>query len=333
LDQRYDDLVIATHGRSVYIMDDVRPVQELQRAIAGGTALFTPRTGYEWTLHSNDEGTFTNYAADNPPYGVMITFYQREPQKGNPALEILDSHGHVIRNVSGTHKVNGKDVPYIHNKAGLNRYTWDFSVNGPVKWRGAALDFLNGPDTGPGVVPGEYAVRMALSGHTYVQHFRVEPDPRSHFTQADYQRSFDAAMRQMQHLSQLDTILNNLDDVKKSLDTALAASKKANNTALTAKLQDAATARQTLFDSLATNVRGEGTEDETKLHEDLLGAFGTAQGLITPAVESLLARVDGAYRDGVGRYNAFVTGVLPSVNTALQQAGMKTLPVVKTVSP
>jgi hypothetical protein len=55
--------------------------------------------------------------------------------------------------------------------------------------------------------------------------------------------------------------------------------------------------------------------------------------LITPAVENFLARVDAAYRDGVGRYNTFVTGVLPSVNTALQQAGMKTLPSVKTVSP
>ncbi|MGA8097171.1 MAG: hypothetical protein WB810_00780, partial [Candidatus Cybelea sp.] len=249
LQPQYDDLVIATHGRSVYIMDDVRPVQGLQQATSTGTWLFTPRDGYEWTLHENDEGTYTNYAADNPPYGVMLTFYQKEPQKGAPALDILDSHGRVIRRVSGTHKVGGKDEPYIANKAGLNRYTWDFTVNGPVKWKGGALPFLDGPNNGPGVVPGTYAARMALSGHTYVVRFRVEPDPRSQFTQADYVRSFNEAMRQMAHLSQLNSILNNLDDVKKSLDTALAASKKANNAALTAKLQDALTARQTLFDS------------------------------------------------------------------------------------
>ena len=157
--------------------------------MARGTWLFTPRTAYEWTLHANDEGTYTNYAADNPPNGVIITFYQKEPQKGAPALDILDAHGRVIRSVSGTHKVGGKDVPYIPNKAGLNRYTWDFNVNGPVKWNGATLDFFKGPDTGPGVVPGHYSVRMTLSGHTYVQHFRVAPDPRSQFTQADYQRT------------------------------------------------------------------------------------------------------------------------------------------------
>ncbi|MBV8498293.1 MAG: hypothetical protein JO003_03455 [Candidatus Eremiobacteraeota bacterium] len=329
---REDDLVIATHGRSVYIMDDVRPVQELQRAVAASTWLFTRRASYEWTLHSNDEGTYTNYAADNPPNGVVITFYQKEPQKAAPTLEILDAHGRVLRSVTGTHKVGGKDEPYVPNKAGLNRYTWDFNVNGPVKWNGAALEFLNGPDTGPGVVPGDYSVRMTLSGHTYVKHFRVDPDPRSRFTQAEYQRTFDAAMRQMGHLSQIDSILNDLDSLKKSLDTALDAAKKANNAALTATLQDAVTARKTLFDSLAVNVRGEGTEDESKLHEDLLAAYFQANGLITPAVEDLLRRTDANYRAGVGRYNAFVTSVVPGINAALKQAGMKALPAIKTVN-
>jgi len=331
LQPRDDDLVIATHGRSVYVMDDVRPLQELQRAIAQKTWLFTPRTSYEWSLHENDEGTYTNYAANNPPNGVVITFYQSEPQKGAPKLEILDSHGRVMRTVSSTHKVNDKDEPYVTNKVGLNRYTWDFTVNGPVRWNGGN-DFSKGPETGPGVVPGEYAVRMTLSGHTYLQRFRVAPDPRSQFTQAEYQRTFDTAMRQMAHLSNVDTILNNLDGLKKALDTAAGTATKANNAALSAKLQDAQTARQTLFDSLAVNIRGEGTMDEGRLHEDLFGAFNAAQGLITPAVTDGLARTDAEYRAGVGRYNAFVTNVVPGVNAALRQAGMKELPALKTVS-
>jgi photosystem II stability/assembly factor-like uncharacterized protein len=331
MQSRDDDLVIATHGRAAYIMDDVRPLQELQQAVARSSWLFTPRTGYQWTLHSNDEGTYTNYAADNPPFGVMVTFYQNAPQKGHPALEILDAHGRVIRSVSGTHKVGGKDIPYITNKVGLNRYTWDFNVNGPVKWNGGN-DFSKGPDTGPAVVPGNYGVRMTLGGHTYIQHFKVEPDPRSHFTQADLQRSFDEAMHQMARLSQVDTMLNNLDDLKKAMDTASSAAKKANNAALVAKLDAASTARQTLFDSLAVNIRGEGTEDEGRLHEDLLGAFGAAQSLITPTIADFLSRVETEYHDGLGRYNAFVNGVVPGVNTALQQAGMKPLPSLKEIT-
>jgi len=81
------------------------------------------------------------------------------------------------------------------------------------------------------------------------------------------------------------------------------------------------------------NVRGEGTEDQTMLHEELFGAFGNAQGLITPPVADFLSRVDVEYRDGLGRYNAFVTGVLPGVEAALKQAGMKGLPNIKTVNP
>ncbi|MBV8117903.1 MAG: hypothetical protein JOZ01_07975, partial [Candidatus Eremiobacteraeota bacterium] len=333
LQPRDDDLVIATHGRGVFIMDDVRPVQELQRAISSGTWLFTPRTAYEWTLHSNDEGTYTNYAADNPPYGVTISFYQSQAQKGAPAIDILDASGRVIRRISGTHKVAGEDKPYVTNKIGLNRYTWDFNVNGPVRWNAAPQEFLKGPETGPSVVPGNYAVRMTLAGHTYVQRFRVEPDPRSRFTQAEYLQSFNEALHQMARLSQVDTMLNTLDDLKKAMDTATDAAKKANDSALAARLADAETARKTLYDSLVANVRGEGTEDENKLQQDMLGAFFGAQGLITPAVSDALQRVGAEYRDGLGRYNAFVTGVVPGVNAALKSAGQKALPSITTMTP
>ncbi len=327
-----DDLVIATHGRSAYIMDDMTAVQQLSSAVARATWLFAPRLAYQWTLSENDEGTYTNYAADNPPNGVSITFYQKQPQKGAPTIEILNATGRVIRTVSGTHKVHGKDVPYVSNKAGLNRYTWDFAVNGPLKWNGGN-DFSKGPDTGPQVVPGDYSVRMALSGHTYVQRVRVRPDPRSRLTQAVYQRSFDLATGQLAHLSQVDAILNSLDDLKKSLDAALASSKKTNNAELTARIADAAKAREALFGSLAVNIRGEGTEDEGKLHEDLLSAFNLAQTPTTPAIVNFLARVDAEYRDGVGRYNAFVANVLPGINAALRQAGMKAQTSIKTVNP
>ncbi|MBV8375114.1 MAG: hypothetical protein JO302_06350 [Candidatus Eremiobacteraeota bacterium] len=329
---QYDDLAIATHGRDIYIMDDMRPVQELGRAVARGWWLFSPQTAYQWSLHSNDLGTYTDFSASNPTYGATVTFYQKGVQKNAPMLEILDANGRVIRSVSGTHKVAGKDEPYVSNKVGLNRYTWDFNVNGPVKWNGATSEFSKGPDEGPGVVPGRYAVRMTLGGHTYIQPFSVQPDPRSIFKQADYQRTFDEAMRQLAHVSQVDTMLNNLDDLKKATDSALDAAKKTGNTALTAKLQDLSDARRTLFDSLAIDVEGEGTLQEGKLHEDVLGAFNAAQGLITPMVTDFLGRVDADFRAGVNRYNDFVRKVAP-VNDALKAAGSKPLPTISPIRP
>ncbi|HEY1429961.1 MAG TPA: hypothetical protein VGF18_10330, partial [Candidatus Tumulicola sp.] len=322
---QYDDIVVATHGRDVYIMDDVRAVQDLGAAQAGGTWVSTPRTSYEWTQHSNDEGTYTEYAADNPPYGVMITFYQKEKQKTAPAIDILDASGRVIRRIAGTHKVHGKDVPYVDNTVGINRYTWDFNVNGPVKWDGGS-EFAQGPDTGPGVLPGQYSVRMTLGGRTFVRSFRVEPDPRSIFTMADYRRSYDTAMRQMNKLSQVDAILNRLDDLQKSIDAALVTEKKSNNTALIGRLNDATAARKALFDTLATDIKGEGTQDETKLHEDLLGTFFGAQQLIVPPTLDIIKRVDVDYRAGIARYNDFVRTKLPGIAATLKDAGTKTPP-------
>ncbi|MEO6835625.1 MAG: hypothetical protein ABI231_06935 [Candidatus Tumulicola sp.] len=322
-----NDLVIATHGRSVYIMDDMNPVQRLAQAVARGTWLFAPRVSYEWSQHENDEGTYTNYAADNPPNGVVVTFYQKEPQKNAPKLDILDSHGRVIRTVSGTHKVAGKDKPYITNKVGLNRYVWDFGVNGPMKWLGAAKERYQGPDSGPGVPPGSYAVRMTLDGHTYVQRFVVKADPRSILTQADYERTFAAAMKVQDQLSVVDAMLNNLDAVKKTIDEAAGTSKKAANAALFSKLADALTARASVFDFLTANYQNDedGIQRPGALREDLFGAYFGAQGLLTQPVVQYLVRTHAQVQDGVIRYNAFVKNVLPGVNAALKQAGMKAL--------
>jgi hypothetical protein len=90
--------------------------------------------------------------------------------------------------------------------------------------------------------------------------------------------------------------------------------------------------RQAIFDSLAVNVRGEGTEDEGKVREDVFGAFGNAQGLLTPPIADFIGRVDGEYRAGVTRYNAFVTGSMPGINATLQQAGKKPVTSIKTVN-
>jgi hypothetical protein len=126
-------------------------------------------------------------------------------------------------------------------------------------------------------------------------------------------------------------MLNSLDDLKKAIDAASDAAKKANNAALVSRLQNLATARTALFDTLGTDVQGEGTLQETKLHEDLQSAYFGAQGLNTPAVTSFIKRVDAEYRAGVARYNAFVKTV-PPVNGALKAAGIKTLPEPKEVS-
>jgi hypothetical protein len=327
LQPQFDDLVIATHGRSTYIMDDIRPLQELQGAIAKGAALFKPRDGYEYSLHSNDEGNYTNYAGANPPYGVIIQFYQKTPQKNAPKLEILDARGRVVRSVSGTHKVEGKDKPLISNESGINRYVWDFQINGPVKWTGAAKEAYQGPNEGPGVPPGKYAARMNINGTTFTQVFEVKPDPRSNFTQADYVRSYEFARRTTDLFSKIDEMLNTLDRAKKQLDDANAASKKNNNADLQTQLTTALQTRDSVRKMLTADFQNDedGIQRPGSLREDVQGLFFVSQGVVTPPNVQYAQRIGAEYESARKAFNEYIASLNTNVSGSLQKGGLKPL--------
>jgi photosystem II stability/assembly factor-like uncharacterized protein len=329
---KWDDLLIATHGRSLYVMDDIRALRNLPNG-EGRPFVLGPRTAYEYNLHSDDEGTYTDYTGENPPYGAIVTYYLPQEIKPAPEIQILDARKNVIRTVKGTHKVHGKDVPYVSNKIGINRYVWDFQIDGPVKWYGAAKERYQGPNEGPGVPPGHYYVRMSVAGKTYVEPFTVKPDPQTHFTQAQADESYAFAKKYFREFSNVDTMLNGLDSVKKELTDAQSNAKTKSNAALQKQIASALAEREALFHVLTADYHND--EDSIQrpgaLREDMegLGFFG--QGLVTPAVREYAQRIDVTYRSAVARYNTFVRS-LDSVNGALKSAGLKT-PSAQEVTP
>ena len=331
---KWDDLLIATHGRSLYVMDDMRPIQQLQKGISQGSYMLAPRTAYEYNLHSDDEGTYTDYSAPNPPYGAMIFFYQKTPGKTAPQVEILDASHHVIRTVKGTHKVAGKDVPWVTNKTGINRYVWDFQINGPVKWTGAAKPQYEGPNEGPGVPPGKYYARMAFGGRTFTEPFTVKPDPRTMFTQKQFEQSYAFSKLWTNRFSTVDSMLNSLDSAKKQLDNAKTDPKAKGNAALQASIDAALNAHDRIFSLLTADYHND--EDSIQrpgaLREDMGGLGFFAQGVLTPSVEQYGRRIEAAYRSAIDQYNAYVRSLAP-VNAALTKAGLKPVGGVNTARP
>lgn len=330
---KWDDLMIATHGRSLYIMDDIRPLQRLSGDKNQSPFFIGPRTSYEYNLHSDDEGTYTDYTGQNPPYGAMMYFYQRTPMKGAPEIQILDSHGHAIRTVKGTHKVNGKEQPRVSNKAGINRYTWDFQIDGPVKWYGAAKEEYQGPNEGPSVPPGTYTARMTLDGKTYSERFTVKPDPDTKFTQADFEKSYAFGKKFEREFSNVDTMLNALDSVKKQLEAAKGNAKTKGNAALQQQIASALAERDRLFHELTADYHND--EDSIQrpgaLREDMQGLGFYGAGVVTPAVMDYGNRVDASYRQIARSYNAFVSS-LAAINSALHAAGLET-PQAHSITP
>ncbi len=253
--------------------------------------------------------------------------------KGAPEIQILDAHRHAIRTIKGTHKVGGKDVPYVSNKAGINHYTWDFQIDGPVKWLGAAKPSYQGPNEGPGVPPGRYFARMTVAGKTYTKPFVVKADPRTMFTQAQFEQTYAFGKKYLREFSVVDSMLNSLDSVKKELTAAKTDAKTKTNTALQQQIDQLLAARTTIFNELTADYHNDedGIQRPGALREDMQGLGFFGQGILTPAVIDYGRRVDIAYRAAVARYNAYI-GTLGPVNASLRAAGLKT-PDTHAVTP
>ncbi len=331
----WDDLLIATHGRALYILDNVTALQGLEQAKAQGAELFPIRTAYEYRFHSNLEELYTEYAAPNPPNGAIVDFYQAKPQTATPQVDILDASGTVIRTISGTHKVNGHDVPYVSNNPSLNRVVWDFHENGPVLWMGAPNEDARGPLVGALGPPGLYTVRISLNGKAQTQTATVKPDPRFAWTQADYQAAYDFQHSHFAEYSNVDAALNALDAVKKGLDAARLALQKSGKAAPVTQLDSVASARETLFSKLTANFHND--EDSITrpgaLREDLEGFLDFRGGdPPTPALLHIAATIDEHYRNVMAEYNDFAKSV-SALNAALRSAGVKEISVPPTITP
>jgi hypothetical protein len=218
---RADDLIVATHGRALWIFDDLRPLQEWDRAKMSAAYLFTPQTTYEFSYFEHQEGAYAEYAGDNPQNGAVISFYQSKPARGGgPALEFLDSSGRVVRRIAGVHDVDGKKTPWIHNGTGIERVLWDLTENPPVKWLGTSKQY-QGFDSGAGVVPGTYTVRLMLGSRVLTAPLVVKPDPRAPWTQDDYQKEYEYAAFAYAQFDAIDRWLNDLDATRARITRAL----------------------------------------------------------------------------------------------------------------
>lgn len=272
----FDDLVIATHGRGAYIMDDIRPLQQLSTAQAAGDFFFQPLPSYQYNQTELAEGTYTEYGAPNPPSGVVMYFYQAKPGKNPPVIDIYDAAGHRIRHITGsrTNPETGKKTPFVKNATGLNRFVWNWQTDPITPWRGAANPQSRQPGFGLTVVPGTYTARFSWSnGKTASRTFAVMPDPQSKLTAADYKATYDFVAAIRSEVEGVNVALN-------SIDSQLARLKKLNSPAATG----AVTSGQALEKMLSANYKNEedGILWAPGLREDLQSALFSAFGSESP---------------------------------------------------
>ncbi len=316
---RWNDLILATHGRAAWILDDLTPIQELPQAEAAGAMLFQPRAAYQFSNRSHDEGLYTRYSGKNPPAGAVLAFYQAKPGVKAPELEIVDASGRVVRHLRGTQRVGEREVPVVTNFPGLNRITWDLREDGPVRWAGAAKEEYRGPRTGPAVIPGTYTVRTVLGGKTLSRSLRVEPDPRVRYTPADYKTAYAFAKRHFEEYSRLNGTLNRLD--------AYIASAGERAPGANAELAAALGTVRSKALALRARLTADFTNDEDfiqrpgRIREDMSGLSNALGGPPSAATLDYAARVDAAFDAAMRDVAAFERDDVARANAALTAAG------------
>jgi photosystem II stability/assembly factor-like uncharacterized protein len=229
-----DDLVLATHGRAFWILDDVSPLRQFADSVAAEDVhLYKPATAYR--IHSGEAPTRLSFAGKNPPNGAVIYYYLKAASK--PAakpdpkqeikIEILDAAGNVIRTYS-SNKFEPLDEPLdpddkklekqIKAEDGLNRFVWDLHYEEANRVPGYYLWEYGDGAKGPLAVPGNYQVRLTAKGKTATAPFDVKIDPRITTLQSDLEKQFKLQMDVREQLNRVYDAVNQIQDVREQLD-------------------------------------------------------------------------------------------------------------------
>src|SRR5215472_13992734 len=217
-----DDLVVATHGRSFWILDDLSPVRQYTDDIAKQDVhLYTPAVAYR--MQNPDEVPKPIVVGQNPPAGAVIDFFVKDAPKGETTIEILDSQNLVIRKFSSL-KTETPDEPLdpddkkpekeIKVEAGLNRFVWNLRYESANRVPGYYLWEYNGGARGPIALPGKYQVRLTVDGKSQTAPFELKLDPRVHVSQEELAKQFSLLMQIREQLNRVYAAVNQIEDVR-----------------------------------------------------------------------------------------------------------------------
>jgi hypothetical protein len=196
---KHDNLIVATQGRSFWIMDDLTPLHQLNATIAQSDFhLFKPMTSYRMGS-SGGFGAPSKTEAPNHPGGVMIHYVVKDTAKAAITLEIMEMNGTLIKKFSSKPDKKLKEEK-LESKPGMNRFVWNMryadaeGFDGLIMWSGGL--------TGPRANLGTYKAKLTVNGKTSESEFEIVKDPRSAVTPADIKAQFDFLIQVRDKLSE-----------------------------------------------------------------------------------------------------------------------------------
>ncbi|HEV2382655.1 MAG TPA: glycoside hydrolase [Terriglobia bacterium] len=311
-----NDLIVATHGRSFWILDDLTPLRQTAEAARSEAYLFKPAPAYRVRRDTNSDTPIPpdEPAGQNPPDGAIIDYYLPQAASGAVSLEVVDSSGKVVRRYASSDKPEMTEaqmketvtVPLywlrtpkiLSADAGMHRWVWDLHYTAPESSRHdypiAAVphDTPRSP-LGPNALPDQYSVRLRANGHTYTAPLTIKMDPRVKTPPAGLEQQFKMEVRLAALMNTTYEAMAQVRSLADQLD----------------KLSKQGQIGKPLSDSIAAL--------QKKVH-DLMGAAGGF--FAPPSPEATLGRVSGEVG---GLYGA--VGGADATPTASEVAAMATV--------
>ena len=322
---RENDLILATHGRSIWIFDDATVIQQMTPQILDSSAhLFSVRPGLRFA------STFTRYGigdkvftGPNPAAGATITYYLKEKldEKAEFKMQVFDRDGKLVQ-----------DIEKPSREKGLNRITWNLRFGGPEVRRPPTPEqvaFGFGP-RGPLALPGTYTLKMTVGGKVYEQPVEVRLDPGVTTPIAELQESLEMQIKLRDMQTVVNTSLRFLDSIKEQLKQAQTTMKnlaKEPDKDLMKALEDYIKEVDALQDKLAARQEGLGFAGKDQVADDIGNLFVALGGNFGPTrgQREYFAEIQPEYRTRMGDVNKFLSQTLPAWNEKLRGWNAPTL--------
>jgi photosystem II stability/assembly factor-like uncharacterized protein len=314
---RDNDLVLATHGRGIWIVDDITPLRHLTADLLSQEAAFVSAQPIQQRIEAQG-GWPTGAAAfvgDNPANGAVITYYQKSRHLfGKLKIQILDAKGTVVDELPGS------------TRRGLNRVVWTMHIKPPHV--PPAVQLAQAGTQGPRALPGTYTVRLEKNGKTYETQLTVGLDRRVKWSLADRQAQFDAATKVSELFNDESVLFEQIAALREQV--AEASKNRPAADPLHRKLTDFDGKLDGLRKQIVATTEGGAITGEERLREHTDQLYGAIIGWDGPpttyALDNIVA-LRTQLTDVSGQFTHITSAELPGLNKALESKGGHALSV------
>jgi photosystem II stability/assembly factor-like uncharacterized protein len=348
-----NDLVIATFGRSFWVLDNATPLRQIDAHVtAADVWLYRPATAYR-VRPGSDQGTpmpDDEPMTENPPNGAMLDYYLKENSAGPIQLQIFNSDGRLVRRFASDDeapKVNPNDLPFpaswvpqpqkLSSEAGMHRFVWDLRYP-PAK--GARASFRR--PSGPLALPGNYTVQLTARGKNSTQTLVVKMDPRVKTPQEELVRQFELASKLTAREGEVSLALQQIAELRRQIAARKKeASEKADVVKALGELGEKLEAMVALerdggFGLFGLALPGKETETLPKVASALGGLMAIVESTDTAPTEdagTASEKWDKAAEDTLARWADLQNKELASTNALLKSANLKPVATTETPEP